>query len=60
MMSNKDRPVARYECYVNVQKSDGVNGQAIIIFGNGDTAKEARELFDHAMTEYLEKLKDDK
>ena len=57
MMSNKDREVSRYECYVNVQKQEGSKSRGLIIFGNGDTCAEAKELFDHAMAEYLEKLK---
>lgn len=58
-MSKKDRETAKYECYVNMQRQDGSTSRGLIIFGNGDTCEEAKELFDHAMAEYLEKLKED-
>ena len=45
----------RFECYLNIQKTtDGVKGDAMIVSGTAETAKEARELFDHALKAYKE------
>ena len=52
MTDPKDR--ARFECYMNIQRQDGSRSNAVIIFGNGDIAKEAQELFDHALEAYKE------
>ena len=39
----------RFECYLNIQKSDGVRGEAVIISGSGETSPEALALFAHAL-----------
>ena len=44
----------RFECYLNIQKSNGVGGNATIISGTGESVEEAQALFDHAMKTYLE------
>ena len=52
-MSKDDRDKSRYECYLNIQSQEGsIQSNGLIIFGNGDTAKEAKMLFDHALEAY--------
>lgn len=48
-----NEPKKRFECYLNIQKTDGVKADAVIISGSATTEEEARFLFDHALETYL-------
>ena len=44
----------RFECYLNIQNTNGVKGDAVIISGTAETMKEAQTLFDHALKSHKE------
>jgi len=47
----------RFECYMNSTVVNGSNSVNFIISGSGETAEEARELFDHSLKTYMETKK---
>lgn len=49
---------SKYECYLNITKVDGSIGtKNVIIYGVGETAEEAQELFDHSIATMLEAIR---